>query len=157
MNYSELQKEQAAWSLAHFGKVPPDVQLLKVIAEIGELAEAHLCGLYGKRGEPVDAVDVSRIKVDAVGDIVIALCGYCTAKGWDDCIRDELWLIRKNGNPYEGWRSTPQYLRGIFVHVDNPRGILRCLIAYCHLEGIDFDDAVSATWAEVKQRTWGKA
>jgi NTP pyrophosphatase (non-canonical NTP hydrolase) len=55
--------------------------LLGIMEEVGELAHAHLKNEQGIRRMDPDLAYVK--KVDAVGDIIIYLCSYCTASGID--------------------------------------------------------------------------
>lgn len=148
MNYEQLQKEQNEWSLRNFGPHPTWHAQLGIIEEVGELAHAHLKSVQGIRGTELDHFVA---KVDAVADCVIFLSDYCTCMDWN--LADEVEVAGKTigtvGDAHELITKMSQ-------QVGNPRGLLRLLMRYCLLEGIDFHDAVFSTWEQVKQRDWRK-
>ena len=80
MNLSEIQKEQRPWVLHNFGGGRPMHSLLGVVEEVGELSHAHLKMEQGIRGTKEEHQAAIR---DAVADIVIFLCDYCTEMGID--------------------------------------------------------------------------
>jgi NTP pyrophosphatase (non-canonical NTP hydrolase) len=76
----DLQREHDDWISRNFPGEEPYQPLLGLVEEVGELARAHLKGEQGiRRG--VDQIQVQMDKVDAVGDIVVYLAGYCSANG----------------------------------------------------------------------------
>jgi NTP pyrophosphatase (non-canonical NTP hydrolase) len=75
-----LQREHDEWIGRNFPGELEYQPLLGMVEEIGELSRAHLKGEQGiRRG--VDQIQVQMDKVDAVGDIVVYLAGYCSANG----------------------------------------------------------------------------
>lgn len=73
-----VQREQKEWSNRNFGPHPAWHPLLGVQEEVGELAHAYLKREQQIRGsrQQHDA-DIR----DAVADIVIYLCDFCTCEG----------------------------------------------------------------------------
>lgn len=79
MTFAQLQSEVAPWVAHNFGSQPAWKPLLGVQEEVGELAHAYLKLAQGIRtNEDHDA----KAK-DAVGDIIIFLCDFCTQSGYD--------------------------------------------------------------------------
>ena len=79
MNFKELQKKAKAWTDRNFPTAQPWEPLVGAVEEIGELAHAHLKAHQGIRTNENHALG----KVDAVGDIIIYLCHYCSLSGID--------------------------------------------------------------------------
>lgn len=87
----QIQKEHRQWGELNFPKTidNPLFQLLGVQEEVGELSHAELKKAQGIRHTAQECDEMAR---DAVGDIIIFLMSYCTAKGWDlHEIVDETW------------------------------------------------------------------
>lgn len=81
-NLATLQSEHAAWladRFGHHGDRLPDMTFAGIVEEVGELAHHHLKQQQGTHES--DSKHEAGAK-DAVGDIVIFLCGYCTSRGW---------------------------------------------------------------------------
>jgi len=91
MTLRELQEQQRPWVLHNFPGRQAYYPLLGAMEELGELAHAHLKALQGIRGSEAEYALAAR---DAVGDIVIFLSDYCTARGWDfEDILDQTWAV----------------------------------------------------------------
>ena len=72
----ELQREVREWTGKNFPNNKPHMPLLGAMEELGELAHAHLKqeqGIATTRGN----------KRDAIGDIIIYLCNYCSLNDID--------------------------------------------------------------------------
>ena len=98
-----IQREAAEWATYNFGdNVEPDRLLLGIMEELGELCHAHLKQVHGIRtGEDHEAT-----KRDAVGDIFIFLCGYCSRSGIDleDAIEDTWARVS-----LRDWKTDPEH------------------------------------------------
>lgn len=68
MDWSKLQREHLEWHNSTFGKAPPWMPLLGIVEELGELKNAQ------------DSSNGPGI-VDAIGDTMIFLIGYCSHLG----------------------------------------------------------------------------
>lgn len=89
MHIHKLQDESAEWRTRNFPDHTSDDQLFGVIEEVGELTHAHLKGRQKIRH---DEEEIFNLKRDAVADLVIFLCGYCSAEGIDiDFAISETW------------------------------------------------------------------
>lgn len=79
-SFSELQAVTGVWRQKNFSADKRDAmhQALGVCEEAGELAHSVLKLSQGIRGDRAHHVDQA---TDAVGDIVIFLCGLCDALG----------------------------------------------------------------------------
>ncbi len=79
LTFRKLQDEQRPWVKHNFDGRPPYFPLLGTMEELGELAHAHLKQEQGIRTNE----DHEAKAKDAVGDIIICLADYCTARGFD--------------------------------------------------------------------------
>lgn len=80
MNLEQMQIDHEKWALKNFGRAfTAHTQFLGMVEELGELAHAVLKGRQGIRGTPEEHEAAAK---DAVGDLLIFLMGYCTARGW---------------------------------------------------------------------------
>ena len=103
----KLQQEQKEWSDRNFPNREGYYQLLGLVEEVGELAHAHLKQLEGIRRNEDHRLNI----IDAIGDIVVFLAGYCNDHNFDlqDCV-DETWKhVKKRDwakNPVDGVSPT---------------------------------------------------
>jgi NTP pyrophosphatase (non-canonical NTP hydrolase) len=97
----QLQEDERPWVEHNFPGRESYWPLLAAFEELGELARAHLKTLQGICGSE-DAHRLS--KIDAVGDVVIALADYCTANNIDmeDAVQ-RTWAKVK----LRDWRKDP--------------------------------------------------
>jgi NTP pyrophosphatase (non-canonical NTP hydrolase) len=106
MDLEKIQSLANEWHERNFdGHVGTGYQcLLGVTEEVGELCHAQLKGEQGIRHTPEE---IKKMKMDAVGDIVIFLSNYCTAQklslnecvelAWNE-VKDRDWK-KKNVKP----------------------------------------------------------
>lgn len=78
-NLKQFQREHAAWEQRNFGKQPAYRLLMGVVEELGELTHALLKQEQGIRAHE----NLVEKEKDAIGDLVVFLTGYCTARGYD--------------------------------------------------------------------------
>ena len=161
MRISEYQVEFFKWQSRNFKGTRREDMLFGVIEETGELAHAHLKGIQGIRHTPEE---ILRQKRDAVADIFIYLCNYCSFFGFtfDESILED---DTKHG-PESVNRSMLELSRLVgelasdeiekfrFVNCDIVNGIVHGLIRYCGLSQIDFSAAIEETWERVQKRDW---
>jgi NTP pyrophosphatase (non-canonical NTP hydrolase) len=85
-NLNNLQIDLKPWLFHNFPEATSDQQLKGVMEELGELCHADLKCEQKIRDYTSKKTD-DAIK-DAIGDLVIYLCNYCTTKGivFNDCI-----------------------------------------------------------------------
>ena len=92
MTLKEIQTEQVAWLKHNFPEFDSQKSyqaLLGVVEEVGELSHAHLKREQNIRGT---AEELDEKGKDAIGDIIIFLLAYCSAKSWDcEEIVNEVW------------------------------------------------------------------
>lgn len=95
-----IQQEQKAWSIKNFPNNKATHNLLGVVEEVGELSHAHLKKMQNIRTNQ----DHDNDTVDAIGDILIYLLGYCNIIGVDaldiltqvwDTVRQRDWTKNK--------------------------------------------------------------
>lgn len=104
MELWSLQEQVEIWQKKNFKNKKPHQPLLGVTEEVGELCHAHLKNEQGIRGTPEEHY---LKKMDAIGDIVIYLCDYCTQnkisindaviKAWDEVSKRDWTRNKKNG------------------------------------------------------------
>ena len=75
-----LQSRLHKWRVRNFPDADAEQQLLGIVEEVGELAHAFLKGKQGIRGTRQSH---SSEEMDAVGDILIYLAGFCSYRGYD--------------------------------------------------------------------------
>jgi len=83
---NELQNRLQIWLNHNFPNTTSDQQFKGVVEELGELSHADLKGEQGIRG--YDKTKTEEEIKDAVGDLVIYLCNYCTTKNinFKECV-----------------------------------------------------------------------
>lgn len=88
MTLEEIQQQVAAWSRSTFPDDTSDTKLKVLVGEVGELCEAD-----AKEDQGIlSPTDGHALVTDAVGDIVIALAGYCELWGLDlDACVSQAW------------------------------------------------------------------
>lgn len=87
MDFDELQERSHNWRSYNFPGSSAEDQLIGALEELGELAHANLKGRQRIRnGQAIGGLlDAEK---DAVGDVIIYLAGYCSARGFSmqDCV-----------------------------------------------------------------------
>ena len=97
----QLQSEQREWVDHNFPKRADYYHLLGVMEELGELAHARLKGLEKIR----DNGNLEMKEMDAIGDLVIFLMGYCNDRNFDlQDIVESTWENVK----LRDWRKFPK-------------------------------------------------
>lgn len=90
INLTALQQEIKEWSAKNFGKEDETNKLLLLAEEVGELCRAELKYKQGVRS--YDCLTLIEQTTDAVGDIAIALIGYCITRHYNfEMILDRVW------------------------------------------------------------------
>lgn len=92
-----LQERMHEWRTYNFPDADAEQQLLGVFEEIGELAHARLKQIQNIRGNE----DLLDKEIDAVGDTVVYLMGFCSYRGlsfgeclaraWNE-VKDRDWV-----------------------------------------------------------------
>lgn len=67
MQWYELQQAQGKWQKDNFPPAQPYQLLLGIIEEVGEMEDAA----------------THEDRLDAIGDIMIYMCSYCTSRNWE--------------------------------------------------------------------------
>ena len=89
MNLSQFQEEVLEWGKKNFPDTKPEMLVLGIAEETGELAHATLKQLQGIRG--AEEVHVEEAQ-DAVGDLIVFVAHFCGLMGWDlETIISETW------------------------------------------------------------------
>ena len=103
MDLETLQQEQNEWQNRNFPNTTKHQCLLGVTEEVGELSHAHLKCEQGIRGTSDEHIAEA---IDAIGDIVIFLAGYCNSNGYDlsECVT-KAWEEVKNRDWSEKGRT----------------------------------------------------
>lgn len=99
---ARLQEEQREWSVRNFPAQESWECLVGATEEIGELAHAHLKMHQGIR----TTEDHEAAGRDAVGDVVVFLAGYCSARGWslEDCVVQAWDTVKRRD-----WQAAPEH------------------------------------------------
>lgn len=165
----QIQEEQIDWQHKNFPGRPAHQPLLGIIEEFGELSEVQ-------EGDVNEGAKID----DAIGDVLIFMCDYCTAMGLNieeiEIVADELvedypgngadftaliWL----GKLCHSHLKFEQRIRGPQKqHMLDIRWALAHLMAALQ---IDLNDTVSTPseeidqvawmiWQDVKKRDWAK-
>lgn len=164
-----LQEQHEEWQEKNFGASPSWHALLGIQEEVGELSDAHLECEY-----EIPTIE----KIDAIGDIIIYLTAYCNLEGID--LQQTVDELTKK-EQHRAYTSTPSWRfllaiqKGVgklsHAHLKSAQGIrtnenhqaaktdaigniIIHLSFYCALEGINLQQAIEQTWAEVSQRNW---
>lgn len=74
--FAGLIEKQHEWELANFGKQGPEMALVGIFEELGELSHALLKHEQGIRGFENEAYFQEQVQ-DAVGDVMIYLVSFC--------------------------------------------------------------------------------
>lgn len=106
MTLEDLQKQIEDWNDHNFPNSEPWMKVFGVMEELGELCHAYLKQVQGIRVTE----DHRAKKIDAVGDIVVFLVGYCLNDGIDFSVAvEETWKkVQKRDwvhNKVDGGRS----------------------------------------------------
>lgn len=80
-NLYDFQVEQRKWIEHNFPNTNSDEQLLGVVEEVGELCHAVLKSKQKIRGGENQNESMEK-EMDAIGDILIYLTGFCNKKGY---------------------------------------------------------------------------
>lgn len=161
----EIQEDLKEWSENNFGSDrDPELPLLGIVEEVGELAHAQLKSIQKIRGTPEEHEEA---KKDAVGDIVIFLLDWCflsdvsvgELETEEDRLPDAIYVTDPTDIVLDiataSGRLTGAHLDEDEEDEELSAGyILLLLRAYCMVQDWDFRGIVENTWEEVKQRDW---
>lgn len=113
-SFTELQMLTAEWRERNFPHHTADDNFYGMVEELGELAHANLKLKQNIRTDE----DHTAAEMDAIGDFIIYLCGYCTrrdisladcvAQAWNE-VKDRDWIRYPNTGrpPQDALRGTP--------------------------------------------------
>jgi len=103
MEVSDMQDKHREWLIKNFPDQRPHQPLLGIMEEVGELAHAHLKNEQGIRAMDPDLAFAK--KMDAVGDIFIYLCSYCSSNSIDleTAVQHAWWEVEQRD-----WVSFPR-------------------------------------------------
>lgn len=95
---TEIQRDSDTWRQKNFPAEhrTPELQLLGVMEELGELSHAYLKWKQGIRKGTGNFVSRGLME-DAVGDILIFLCGFCSEANlsMDYCLNSAWFEVQK--------------------------------------------------------------
>lgn len=101
LTFRQLQEEQRPWVEHNFPGREWWQPLLGIFEEAGELAHAALKQRQGIRGTTEEHEEKGK---DAIGDIIIFLADYATARGWNlQEIMEQTWAEVKKRD----WQADP--------------------------------------------------
>ena len=157
MTLEELQGEHFVWVSSMYPNQPAWLPAAGMVEEAGELLhtviKVHQCRTWGPEARYVNT-DWYAEMVDAIGDCAIYVCSLCNAKGW---ILSSADSDRVNISGCTLLQLAIDLLRTAADNVTEPLILrtsryLALLKGICHIAEIDFMQAVTHTWAEVKGR-----
>lgn len=99
LTFKQLQDEHIKWVEHNFPRRDRVDHILGAMEELGELAHAHLKMRLGIRGSHEEKRAQA---ADAVGDVIIFLCGYCSDMGFNlqeimektwDKVKQRDWIV----------------------------------------------------------------
>lgn len=162
---NEIQSELKVWTEYNFGKQTPDIPILGMIEELGELSHAIL-----KEKQGIRQSDFLADKKDAISDLTIYALNYLNSI---DVTINRL-PIKTNLNKDRFYFKTESHLILILnkqisklctykinipnsrLVIDNVKILFKYLEKYCKYLDIDFLTTVNEVWEQVKLRDWKK-
>lgn len=101
----QVQEESSEWRNRNFPDHTLDQCLFGVMEELGELCHAKLKSDQSIRSYALSQSGAPAEEIDAIGDMVIFLMGFCTARGYDfeECVT-KTWEQVKLRN----WQKNPE-------------------------------------------------
>jgi len=121
LSLTEIQRDSDVWRRKNF---PPSdrtaqLQLIGVVEEVGELSHHMLKAKQGIRG---DTAHHEEHMQDAVGDILIYLCGLCSAMDWsiEVCVNMAWAQVLERDwrkHRYDGVGAVQETVKGTQAHV----------------------------------------
>lgn len=166
MDYRTMQTEHAAWLEVNFPGQRPIFPAVGMLEEAGELIRSFLKMSQNEIwGHNHDRRLLRRKLIDDVGDCAIFVCSLANSAGWDfaGMVESAKGTGTYNVSPVSFVLATrlvdyavstvrachPELAPGAYSHA---RVFLAELVSISRSLSIDFDNAVSQTWAIVKTR-----
>lgn len=157
----EIQSELKVWTEYNFGKQTPEISILGMIEELGELSHAIL-----KEKQGIRVSDFLADKKDAIGDLTIYALNYFNSINKtvvfetqaNDFTSKTEHLISFIVTRQIGRLTATVYTRKGYTDtaLSSCRIILRWLDSYSRFLGFDFTTLVNEVWEQVKLRDWKK-
>ena len=154
---NEIQSELKVWTEYNFGKQTPDIPILGMIEELGELSHAILTEKQGIRQS-----DFLADKKDAIADLTIYALNYLNAQDleYDDNQPSKSYLtecdILQDISVQIGMLDVEVNDIEMFTNSDNIEDLISLLRGLCNMFNINFITTVNEVWEKVKLRDWKK-
>ena len=153
----EIQSELKVWTEYNFGNPTPEVAILGMIEELGELSHAIL-----KEKQGIRQSDFLADKKDAIADLTIYTLNYLNANDFKyygnqlsksyltecEILQDISVQIGMLDNEVSGIE--------MFTNSGNIEYLISLLKGLCNMFEIDFLTTVNEVWEQVKLRDWKK-
>lgn len=154
----DIQKEHAKWIKGIYPNQPRDVPAAGMVEEAGELLHCVLAlrrnELWGEEARR-PRQQLREDLVDAIGDCYIYLVSYCNAADWN--------VKHLESTLPQACRDRPRLVIAVDLvriaaefsashYVDFARLYYATLRLIANEYEVDFESAVSETWAQVKER-----
>ena len=153
----EIQSELKVWTEFNFGKQTPDIPILGMIEELGELSHAIL-----KEKQGIRTSDFLADKKDAIADLTIYALNYLNANDfeYDGNQPSKSYLteceILQDISVQIGMLDTEVNDIEMFINSGNIEDLISLLRGLCNMFEIDFLTTVNEVWEQVKLRDWKK-
>lgn len=150
---NEIQEELKVWTEYNFGHTTPEIPILGMIEELGELSHAIL-----KEKQGIRQSDFLSDKKDAIADLTIYILNYCNCKNITidfyyaprDIISLEVIDILQNIS-YNISNINTEEIELDKLYMER---ILYYLRYICSIINVDFLTIVNKVWEQVKLRDW---
>lgn len=153
---NEIQSELKVWTEYNFGKQTPDIAILGMIEELGELSHAIL-----KEKQGIRQSDFLADKKDAIADLTIYALNYLNSiDGKYDRKLPKAFLTN-----VEALQVISCYISTLdielntienFTDTHNCNYIICLIEGLCNVNSIGFLTTVNEVWEQVKLRDWKK-
>ena len=152
----EIQSELKVWTEYNFDKQTPEIPILGMIEELGELSHAIL-----KEKQGIRQSDFLADKKDAIADLTIYALNYLNAIDSNY----ERKIPKTFLTNVESLQSISYYISTldielntieVFTDSDNCNYIICLIEGLCNINSIGFLTTVNEVWEQVKLRDWKK-
>lgn len=151
----EIQSELKVWTEYNFGQQTPEISILGMIEELGELSHAIL-----KEKQGIRTSDFLADKKDAIADLTIYCLNYFNSI--EVVVSQNTNSINSLDYEFKAIQIIASYIAALNTKYSPKQDSLYCnvIIVYikrlCNKLDIDFFTTVNEVWEQVKLRDWKK-
>ena len=153
----EIQSELKVWTEYNFGHRTPEISILGMIEELGELSHAIL-----KEKQGIRQSDFLADKKDAIADLTIYVLDYLNSINKNYSENSQFG----NADLIESLQNISNLISDLTIDLNNERyihysylvtnTIILNILDICKTLDIDFITTVNEVWEQVKLRDWKK-